>query len=416
MSKQGIRVVVACAGINLMLGVLYCWHVARSALVAELVQGGATTWNPAAFTDLYWVMCLTFAFSMILAGRLQDEVGPRTAAFFGSILVSLGFLLVALTRSYVAWFVGFGVFVGLGLGVIYATTTPTALRWIPRSRTGLAAGAVVATSGLAALWVLPLAVWLIDVRGVQDMMLILGTGFFVVVALLAQLLAVPATRPALFANVADDGIGIGRLVRSPQVWWLWATFLAGAGTGVMAAGLLAELAKGAVVTMAVAGAGGRVVIGAISDRHGRERTLTATLAAQAVLMLIAGLVAGEGALRAVVALSLLGLISFLYGGYLALFPAFIRDRFGLRNFGQNYGVVFTAWGLGGFVMSRLAAALKAATGTYRPAYLLACVILLVGCGLSRRLRRGAHFVQKGVPPVEGLTRSETLVAPNADSM
>jgi len=31
-----------------------------------------------------------------------------------------------------------------------------------------------------------------------------------------------------------------------------------------------------------------------------------------------------------------------------------KDFFGLKNFGMNYGLVFTAWGVGGFMLAKLA--------------------------------------------------------------
>ncbi len=48
-------------------------------------------------------------------------------------------------------------------------------------------------------------------------------------------------------------------------------------------------------------------------------------------------------------------IGFNYGANLSLFPSFAKDRWGLKSFGVNYGILFTAWGVGGFVMSRVSA-------------------------------------------------------------
>lgn len=38
-----------------------------------------------------------------------------------------------------------------------------------------------------------------------------------------------------------------------------------------------------------------------------------------------------------------------YGGVVALLPALLADYYGPRNLGGNYGVLYTAWGLAGFL-------------------------------------------------------------------
>jgi OFA family oxalate/formate antiporter-like MFS transporter len=44
------------------------------------------------------------------------------------------------------------------------------------------------------------------------------------------------------------------------------------------------------------------------------------------------------------------LAAFAYGGYLALLPSLTADYYGPKHVGLNYGLVFTAWGLCGFVV------------------------------------------------------------------
>ncbi len=410
MSNQGIRVVVACAGINLALGVLSSWHVAKAALLDVLVRNGDAGTTLADLGDLYWVACLAYAFAMVPAGRLLAEISPRGLAILGGVLVSLGFLLVGAAQTYVAWLVGFGVIGGVGVGFCHATTIPTALRWFPRTQSGLIAGVVVSGYSLAAMVVAPLASWLIARCGAQNAMSILGAGVLVIVSVLAQFLAVPSMRPTLFAAASVDDRGVSHVLRSPATWLLWAAFFVSGGTGLMVGGLLSDLAQSAlgkaafaaVVVMAMAGTLGRVVVGAGSDRWGRLRTLTALLAAQAVGMLVAALVAGLAAPPAAVVLALIGLIAFNYGGSFSLFPALIRDRCGLQHFGVIYGVIFTAWGVGGFAMSRLGEALHDLTQSHRLACLLACVMLLASAAISRRLHARAPVSTTrelaGVPP------------------
>ena len=48
---------------------------------------------------------------------------------------------------------------------------------------------------------------------------------------------------------------------------------------------------------------------------------------------------------------------------------------------MNYGVVYTAWGLGGFMVSQLGSTIKDIYGSYDYAYILAAVMLIFGTGL-----------------------------------
>src|SRR5512135_3377402 len=103
--------------------------------------------------------------------------------------------------------VTFGVVGGIGIGLGYSATTPPAIKWFPPSKKGLVTGIVVSGVGLAAVYISPLAQFLLKAVGIQNTFLYLGLGAIVIVALLAQLLrnppagyqpaaAAPATTPA----------------------------------------------------------------------------------------------------------------------------------------------------------------------------------------------------------------------------
>jgi hypothetical protein len=50
----------------------------------------------------------------------------------------------------------------------------------------------------------------------------------------------------------------------------------------------------------------------------------------------------------------------------------------MKNFGVNYGVLFTAWGLGGLVMSRFSESLAAQSGSFHASFMTAGALLLAG--------------------------------------
>lgn len=399
--NRGWQVVMAGTGINLALGVLYAWSIFKGAIKASIENGGegAFNWSLASINDPYALCCLTFAFAMILAGKSQDRIGPARTALIGGFLVGAGFLLMALSNSYAAWVVGFGILAGAGFGFGYAASTPPALKWFPASKTGLVAGTVVAGFGLAPVYIAPLSSWLLSTFGIQTSMMILAAGFTVVVCTLSFLLKNPpkgyvpaetaqahgsapkAAKPVVNATVSD-------IIRTPRFYLLWMAFFIGSGAGLMVIGSVAGLAKKslgpmafvAVAIMAVGNAGGRVIAGLLSDKIGRKATLMIMMAFQSILMFAAIPVVGSGS--AVMLVLLATFIGFNYGSNLCLFPSFAKDFWGLKNYGMNYGILFTAWGVGGLVMGRISEMLNAQPGGLNKSFILAGVCLAVGMVLA----------------------------------
>ena len=111
----GWRVTFSGLGINLALGILYTWSLFKGAIEKEF------GWQGAQLNDPYALCCLVFAFTMILAGRCQDKVGPRITASIGGLLVGAGFVLASTSHNYGVWMLGFGV---LAILAIYMIRVP----------------------------------------------------------------------------------------------------------------------------------------------------------------------------------------------------------------------------------------------------------------------------------------------------
>jgi MFS family permease len=404
-SNKGWQVVIAGTGINLALGVLYAWSIFKGAIKSSIEKGGpdAFHWSLSSVNDPYALCCLFFAFSMIIAGKCQDKIGPARTALIGGLLVGGGFSLMAYSNSYAAWVTGFGVLAGSGFGFGYSAATPPALKWFSSKKTGLIAGIVVAGFGLAPVYIAPLSSYLLGVFGIQKSMLILAAGFAVVVCGLSFFLANPPkgfvpAEPAekgeekAVAKKSVHDASVGEMLRSPKFYLLWTTFFIGAGAGLMVIGSVAGLAKHsmgsmafvAVAIMAIGNASGRVVAGVLSDKIGRRATLTIMLSFQAILMFAAVPVVGSES--AVLLVLLASFIGFNYGSNLTLFPSFAKDYWGFKNYGLNYGVLFSAWGVGGLVMGRVSEMMNAQPGGLNKSFILAGTCLASGTILTFFLR------------------------------
>jgi len=133
-----------------------------------------------------------------------------------------------------------------------------------------------------------------------------------------------------------------------------------------------------VAVLAIGNGGGRVIAGMLSDKIGRKATMLTCFIFQAVLILLLSQAREGNILAKVPVLAVVSaLIGANYGANLALFPSITKDYYGLKNFGINYGLVFTSWGVGGFMLAFLAGKMFDIYQTYTIAYYSASTLLVL---------------------------------------
>src|SRR5262249_17416499 len=132
-----------------------------------------------------------FALFMIPGGRLQDRYGPKLGATLGGLFLAVGCILAGLMKSYLGLILGFGILGGIGMGLGYAAATPAAVRWFGTHRRAFVVGLVVGGYGGAAIYISPLAKWMIANYGLSGSFIGLGILFAVVVIVAGQLLSWP---------------------------------------------------------------------------------------------------------------------------------------------------------------------------------------------------------------------------------
>lgn len=408
-SNKAVSVVVAAVGINLVANVLYAWSIFKEAIGASVASGSADGfhWSTSSINDPYALCCLVFAFAMVPAGRLQDTIGSRKTALLGGVLGGTGFFLIANSVDYWTWMLGFGGLVGAGIGFAYASATPVALRWFPPHKTPTITGMVVSGFALASLYVAPLASHLVINRDLHSAMLYFSAHFFLLIALFSVFLVRP---PAGYIPWGSTGERRGlendrhreefvhldenlpsplRAIRQPQFWVLWMLFFIGAGAGLMVIGnikglaklSMGELAYLAIAILAVGDAIGRIMTGKLSSKYGRGKVLTSAFLLQTLLMFIAFPASQSGSALYIVPVATL--IGLSYGANLVLFPSYVKDFWGMKHFGMIYGMLFTAWGIGGFSMVKLAEYLNFHTGSNHMTFMVAGSLVLVGVFITR---------------------------------
>jgi OFA family oxalate/formate antiporter-like MFS transporter len=402
--NKGWIVTFAGLGINLALGILYTWSVVSKGLPDDWTQSDRSL--------PYSVACLVFCIIMVPAGRMQDRLSPRLVATLGGVLVGIGMILCGMWSTLAGFVIGFGILAGAGIGFGYASATPPAVKWFPKAKTGLIAGLVVSGFGLASVYASPLTKWLIGAYGLSNAVLFLGIAFLVVVVVLAQLLVTP---PAGFlAEPAAPAAAAGTMVKKEdflpaemlktwQFYLLWFMYACGSGAGLMIISKLAAIAKiqvsietgfVLVATLAIGNGAGRIVAGMLSDKLGRKITMFIFFVLQAVSIFLLSMAHEDTILANIGVLGVLSaLIGANYGSNLSLFPSITKDFYGLKNFGMNYGLVFTAWGVGGFVLSLAMGKVYDATKSFNYAYFVASGLLIIAAALTFVVKPPHHQEQ-----------------------
>jgi MFS transporter, OFA family, oxalate/formate antiporter len=410
-------VVVFCGtAVNLCLGILYAWSVWTKQLISVEKAGQLITEGPgvgwtyltnAQAANPFSLCVLIFALLMIPGGRIQDKAGPKVGAITGGLFLALGCIIAGLTKSYTGLIIGFGIFGGIGMGIGYAAPTPAALSWFGPHKRGLIAGLVVGGYGGAALYIAPLATYLIGAYGVASSFVILGI-FFAAVVIIAgsQLAKAPPGYVAPAAVVkagAAPAKAAGTLVDwAPseifKAWQFYALVFMFIGTTQSGLLVIANAAPigtkilGASAWLLVSWGGlinalGRVGTGMYSDKIGRGNAYALNcLVSAACLFLLPSILGSNNVFLMFLAV---GIAYWQYGGGLALMPAYTADFFGPKNLGMNYGLVFIGWGLG-FFMTRLAGTIKDITGSLDYAFYLSAGVLIVAVLVSWITKRPMH--------------------------
>lgn len=314
----------------------------------------------------------------VVSGPLADRWGPRRLAVFGMSLVGLGLMLASGARSLVEIYIAYGVGVGLGVGFAYVPVVGTVQRWFIKRR-GLASGLAVSGIGLGTLVMPPLAALLIEIIGWRETYLVLGAGV-AALGVGASLLIegdpsvrglAPDGESSSIASTAERraAASIRAAVSSKAFKSLYAAcLLCSFGVFVPFVHLVPYAADhgigqtAAAMLLGLIGAGstvGRFVLGGIADRMGRQWFLVTMYAGMTLAMAIWALGSAFASL-AVFAL----VFGLFYGGWVAILPSVVMDRFGGANVSGIIGVLYTSVALGTLIGPTVAGYLFDATRSY----------------------------------------------------
>ncbi|MGI9203356.1 MAG: MFS transporter [Woeseiaceae bacterium] len=312
-------------------------------------------WERAQISLASTFFTIALLFSLPVAGRIADSVGTKRLLIPSMLIVgiSLAAIPVLVTAPWHLWVI-FGVIGCLGAGANALPYMRTVSAWFDRRR-GLAIGVTLAGAGLGYTYVPPLLRLTTESYGWR--------ASYIVLACLTCLVAVPLVafffreapselnmRSAVAASqAAGDDFAISRreAIKTRTFWNLFAVFglLSFSLYGMMIHSVSMLVDRGMTMENAAYGASligititlSRVVIGYLCDKLFVPRVAAAAFAASTI-----GLIALAYGATGAAAYFALVLIGFSIGAEIDMMTFLTSRYFGIRHFGEIYGILFAS--------------------------------------------------------------------------
>ena len=329
----------------------------------------------------------------VLAGRLNDRIGPRVLIMASGISLGLAYMLMSRIQSPWQIYLLYGGLAGIGFSTHDVVTLSTVTRWFVKRR-GMMSGIVKVGTGTGQ-FVVPLIVTvLVAAYGWRNSYLIIGGVILVTLLSVAQMMRRDPQGMGLLPDDAGDEVsGVGNrdpepdislraAARTSQFWIMclseFVTFLClmtmivhiiPHGTDI---GLSLATAAGVLSTIGGMSLLGRIVMGTANDRIGGKRSLTICYA-----VLICALIFLQTANQTWMLLLFAAIYGFAHGGFFTVMSPAIAELFGTGSHGAIFGIVLFIGMIGGAIGPLLTGRVFDVTGSYQTAF-----IFLIGAAIS----------------------------------
>jgi predicted MFS family arabinose efflux permease len=329
--------------IMLLLGSIYSYSVFRPTI--------ETTFQVNSFLSGLPFMFVLFFYSlmMMIGGFLLDKYDTKKVAYSAVFLIVVGYLLASKASTIWMLTVSYGVLLGSGIGLLYGIPLRTVMV-LPLTKKGLATGTVLMGFGLSSLAFAPIIEYALEHIGLSSTFLWFGVIYAIVLTVLIFFLTRGVKDPVrnIKFNVS--------IIKEKQFIGLYILYVIATLIGLTMIGytalwgidvvlLSAQTAALIVGLLALFNGAGRPLFGYFADTIGIKKTAMISF-----VTLILG-----GVSLIFIGTTLFGfilgfaIIYMNFGGWLSLAPSATRTYFGDENYSRNYGMVFTAYGVGALI-------------------------------------------------------------------
>lgn len=359
-------------------------------------------WSRALISGASSLAFLTMGAGGMLAGALNDRVGPRLVIAVSGVMLGLGYILLSGLETPWQLYVFYGGLVGLGFCTHDVITLSTVARWFVKHR-GIMSGLVKVGTG-AGQFLFPLiATALIAGFGWRDTYVMIGAATLVIMVVVS----LPMRRDPEGMGLLPDGENASDRRNAPQpvarhfslreaarsgqfqilciaefsIFFCLFTIIVHIIPHARDLGLAPASAAAVLSTIGAVSMAGRIVMGRASDRIGGKRSLIVCF-----MLLIGSLAWLQFAGKTWTLFCFAAIYGFAHGGFFTVMSPTVAELFGTGAHGLLFGVVLFNGTLGGALGPWLTGYIFDLTGSYRVGFIVLTALALTGLSLALCLR------------------------------
>lgn len=361
----------------------------------------ATGWKLA---DVQWAFTLYILFQtwvMPLEGWLIDRMGPRIFISIAGVICGVGWAAMGHAHTLPELYVAYAV-AGMGAALVYSGSMATGLKWFPDKR-GLASGIIAAGYGSGSAAFIPVIAAIIRHYDYQHAFLFTGIAQGTIIFLAAQLLRKPGPEvsqwkatwkaPSPHVRRNTEHFTTWEMLRTPHFYALYAMMVMMATGGLLITAQAGPVSRNwnisaSFLTLAlalnpIANGASRISWAWLSDRLGRENTMSVVFTLHAVCLasvMLLGRLSGE-----LFTLTLV-LAFFTWGETFSIMPSLVGDYYGVRYVTSNYCFLYSGKGVASIIGGGVGALLFEWFGSWSAAFYGSAVMALIAGAMALALK------------------------------
>ena len=371
--------------IQLVLGLIAMMSISSPQYVWTLFTKSFQDGLGGTLADIQWTFSILIILQTWLSpiqGYLVDKFGPRLLIAVGCLMSGAGWITSAYATGLMGLYLTYGLFCGVGTGIVYIGIIGLMVRWFP-DRRGFATGMVAAGYGFGAILTTFPIDTMLKSSGYQHTLVVFGIILGIVGAVAALAMRMPTSTdrlPAPTVASAVKDVMPAEMLKTKVFWLMFIMMTMMSTGGLMIISQFASFSRDFGVTkVMVFGLAAlplaltidritngltRPFFGWVSDHIGRENTMAIAFLMEACA--VAAMVLLRDNTLLFVLLS--GVVFFGWGEIFSLFPSTLTDTFGTKSATTNYGFLYMAQGVGSVLGAPVAALIYAKAGSWLPVF------------------------------------------------